>query len=153
MSSTVTRPACARKLPGRAPPRRLLADTGKCDRKPSLDPGASYAKDLSVRANTPFYFKPFNHFSSHLDVPRTASSQCVLDDADVAATVKDAISCITTAPEEAIQITVENGWVTLRGKLDSWAERDTVECIALHSVGVRGVINSMTVEGKGTEGA
>jgi osmotically-inducible protein OsmY len=88
------------------------------------------------------------YVSSHLDVPRTASSQCILDDADIAATVKDAISCITTIPDAALKVSVENGWVTLRGNLKSWALREMIERIALHSVGVRGVVNSMTVEGK-----
>jgi len=88
------------------------------------------------------------YVSSRLDAPRTASSQCVLDDADVAATVKDAIGCIATVPDGALQVGVKNGWVTLRGKLDSWEQRGSVERIALHSVGVRGVVNSITVDEK-----
>jgi osmotically-inducible protein OsmY len=88
------------------------------------------------------------YMSTHLDVPRSASSQCVLDDGDIAATVKDAISCITTVPDGALQVSVKDGWVTLRGNLDSWAVRETVERVALHSVGVRGVVNSIRVNGK-----
>src|SRR5690242_11726139 len=83
--------------------------------------------------------------SSHLDVPRTLSSRCRLDDADIAATVNDAIGCITTAPAGTLQVEVKNGWVTLRGNLDSWAQRETVEHITQHSVGVRGVLNLIAV--------
>lgn len=86
--------------------------------------------------------------SSRLDAPRTASSQCLLDDADIAATAKDAIGCMTTVPDGALQVHVTNGWATLRGNLDSWAARETVERIVLHSVGVRGVVNSITVDEK-----
>lgn len=86
--------------------------------------------------------------STHLDAPRTVSSQCVLDDADIATTVTDAIGCIATVPEGALQVGVRNGWVTLLGNLDNWAQREMVERIALHSVGVRGVINSITVDQK-----
>lgn len=88
------------------------------------------------------------YVSSHLDAPRTASSQCVLDDGDIATTVKDAIGCITTVPDGALQVCVKDGWVTLRGSLDNWAVRETVERVALHSVGVRGVVNSIRVDGK-----
>lgn len=83
------------------------------------------------------------YMSSHPDVPRTVSSQW--DDKDVAATVKDAIGCITTVPDGALEIGVINGWATLRGSLDSWAQRETVERVAMHSAGVRGVINSITI--------
>lgn len=86
------------------------------------------------------------YMSTHLDVPRTASSQCLFDDADIAATVKDAISCITAVPDGVLQVGVKGGWVTLRGHLENWAQREAVEHIALHSVGVRGVINSITID-------
>lgn len=88
------------------------------------------------------------YLSSHLDVPRTASSQCLLDDGDIAATVMHAIDCITSVPDGAIQVGVKNGWVMLRGDLDNWTQRESVERIALHSVGVRGVVNSITINEK-----
>lgn len=88
------------------------------------------------------------YMSTHLDAPRTASSQCLLDDADIATTVQDAIGCIAVVPDRALQVSVENGWVTLRGTVGTWAQRETVERIALHSVGVRGVVNSITVDQK-----
>lgn len=88
------------------------------------------------------------YLGSHLDAPRSVSSQCVLDNADITATVKDAIGCIATVPQGALRVSTENGWVTLRGNLDSWAQRESVERVALHSVGVRGVVNSITVEQK-----
>jgi osmotically-inducible protein OsmY len=85
---------------------------------------------------------------AHLDIPRTASSRCVLDDGDIAATVRDAIDCTTMVPEGALQVEAKNGWVTLRGTLNSWLQRHSVEYLALHAVGVRGVVNSITVEEK-----
>ncbi len=88
------------------------------------------------------------HLSSHLDAPRSVSSQCLLDDADIAATVTDAIGCITTAPEGKLKVSAKNGWVMLRGELESWPQREIVERLALHSVGVRGVVNAITVDEK-----
>ncbi len=88
------------------------------------------------------------YISSHLDAPRSVSSQCLLDDADIAATVTDAIGCITTVPEGKLKVSAKNGWVMLRGELDSWPARETVERLALHSVGVRGVVNAITVDEK-----
>lgn len=108
-------------------------------------------RDVAAAANqmnTILMAKARIYMSTHLDVPRTASSQCILDDGDIAATVKDAIGCITTVPDGTLRVTAKNGWVTLRGNLDSWARREMVEHIALRSVGVRGVVNSITVEEK-----
>ncbi|HLX71809.1 MAG TPA: BON domain-containing protein [Verrucomicrobiae bacterium] len=108
-------------------------------------------RDMAAAANqmnTILMAKARVYVASHLDAPRTASSQCLLDDGDIAATVTDAIECITTVPDGALKVGVNNGWVTLRGKLDSWAARETVEHVALHSVGVRGIVNSITVEEK-----
>jgi len=87
-------------------------------------------------------------FSSHLDAPRTVSGRCLMDDADIAATVKDAISCVTTVPEGTVEVCVQNGWVTLRGTLGDWAQRECIEHLILHSFGVRGIVNSTTVEEK-----
>ena len=87
---------------------------------------------------------------SHLDIPRTASSRCVLDDADIAGTVREAIDCATMVPEGTLQVEAKNGWVTLRGRVNNWMERHSVEYIALHSVGVRGVVNSIKVKEKPT---
>lgn len=90
------------------------------------------------------------YMSTHLDVPRTASSQCPLNDADIAATVNDAIGCITTVPVETLQVDVKDGWVTLRGTLESRAQREAVESVVLRSAGVRGVVNSITIDKKPT---
>lgn len=86
------------------------------------------------------------HLSSHLDAPRSVSSQYFMDDADIAATVRDAIDCITKVSDGALQVDARNGWVTLRGTLGDWARRECVERIVLHSFGVRGVLNSITVD-------
>jgi osmotically-inducible protein OsmY len=75
-------------------------------------------------------------------------SRCVLNDADIAATVKDAIDCTTTVPEGGLQVEAKNGCVTLRGTLNSWMQRHSVEYLALHAAGVRGVVNSITVDEK-----
>jgi osmotically-inducible protein OsmY len=89
--------------------------------------------------------RPRIYLSTHLDTPRTASSQCLLDDADIADTLKDAIGCITTIPMERLQVSVKDGWTTLGGTVESWAARDMIARIALRTVGVRGLINSITV--------
>jgi osmotically-inducible protein OsmY len=48
-------------------------------------------------------------------------------------------------PHERIQSTVSNGWVTLEGSVDTWAEREDVERAVQNLIGVRGVTDKMTV--------
>jgi len=82
------------------------------------------------------------------NTPRTISTQCLKADQDIAATVTDAIACITTVPKDALRIGVQNGWVILNGTLGDLAQRATVEHVVLHSAGVRGVVNSIKIGAK-----
>jgi osmotically-inducible protein OsmY len=48
-------------------------------------------------------------------------------------------------PDERIQSTVSDGWVTLEGNVDVWREREDAERSVLRLAGVVGVINKITI--------
>jgi osmotically-inducible protein OsmY len=48
-------------------------------------------------------------------------------------------------PEERIQTTVSDGWVTLDGEVESWSQRNTAHNAIQNLMGVRGVMNRLTV--------
>lgn len=60
MNATATTRVNVMRLLECAPPRRLLVEGQKCERKRKLSPDA-FVKDLSDRANTPFKFKPLGY--------------------------------------------------------------------------------------------
>ena len=66
-------------------------------------------------------------------------------DRAIVAAGTEAIDCITTVPPEAIQISARAGWVTLKGAVEEWSEKETVEQVARHATGVRGVTGLLTV--------
>jgi len=66
-------------------------------------------------------------------------------DTDIAQAVRRALEWDALVPDERIQSTVSNGWVTLEGSVDSWAEREDAERAVQNLIGVRGVTDRMTV--------
>jgi osmotically-inducible protein OsmY len=69
----------------------------------------------------------------------------VRSDTDIAQAVRHALEWDALVPQERIQSTVSNGWVTLEGTVDSWAQREDAERAVQNLVGVRGVTDRMTV--------
>lgn len=67
-------------------------------------------------------------------------------DADIALHVADALRFDWTVPENHIQVTVEKGWVTLRGTTNWNYQRRTAEADARRVAGVTSVINEITIE-------
>lgn len=69
-----------------------------------------------------------------------------LADAALAAAAAEAIEWLTTVPQETIKITAHNGWLYLEGTVNWCSQRTTVEDVTRHLPGVRGVIDSITID-------
>jgi osmotically-inducible protein OsmY len=67
-------------------------------------------------------------------------------DAEIATAVADAIQWLTTVPPETIQVAVQDGWVTLKGRVDSHHQRETVENVVRHLPQTKGVKNLLRIE-------
>jgi osmotically-inducible protein OsmY len=66
-------------------------------------------------------------------------------DTDIARAIADAFDWDSGIPDDAIDIRVANGWVTLTGDVDWHFQRTTAEQTAKRIRGVRGVVNSIDV--------
>jgi osmotically-inducible protein OsmY len=66
-------------------------------------------------------------------------------DAEIAAAVRHALTWDVFVPDQRIRSTVTDGWVTLDGHVDFWAEREDAEHAVRNLVGVRGVTNRIAV--------
>jgi osmotically-inducible protein OsmY len=71
-------------------------------------------------------------------------------DADIAAAAVRALTWDTRIPEEAVRVSVSNGWVTLRGEVDWQYQRREAQRVIRNLTGVRGVTNLITVRPSGT---
>jgi osmotically-inducible protein OsmY len=67
-------------------------------------------------------------------------------DTDIAKSVLSALEWNTQVPEGKITVSVTNGWVTLKGRVDWQYQRSTAESAIRDLIGVRGVTNSISVE-------
>lgn len=68
------------------------------------------------------------------------------DDADIAQAACNALQWTALQPAGAVQVLVEDGWITLSGQVDRLFQRQaTTDCIR-HLMGVRGVINHVTLK-------
>ena len=66
-------------------------------------------------------------------------------DTDIALAVRHVLQWDALVPDERIQSTVSDGWVTLEGEVDRWRERQDAETSVLRLEGVVGVINKITI--------
>jgi osmotically-inducible protein OsmY len=66
-------------------------------------------------------------------------------DAEIAEAVRHALIWDVFVPDQRIRSTVTNGWVTLDGQVDFWAEREDTERVVRNLMGVRGVTNRIAV--------
>jgi len=67
-------------------------------------------------------------------------------DADIALAAANTLKWNTSVPKDSIQVVVENGWVTLRGEVEWFYEKSFVEAAVRHLVGVKGVLNEVTIK-------
>ena len=66
-------------------------------------------------------------------------------DTEIAHAVRNALEWDVFVPDQDIQSTVSNGWVTLTGMVETVSERDDAARAVRNLVGVRGVDNQITV--------
>ena len=66
-------------------------------------------------------------------------------ESDIALAVRHVLQWDALVPDERIQSTVSDGWVTLEGEVNLWREREDAERAVLRLAGVLGVINKITI--------
>ncbi len=80
---------------------------------------------------------------------RPAGSHLTADD-EIARRAADVLRWHATVPREAVQVKVEDGWITLTGKVNWNYERSAAETAMRNLVGVRGVLNQIQIAPKAT---
>lgn len=73
-------------------------------------------------------------------------SSFVKDDQDIARAAVNAFKWNVWVPDESIKVMVEDGWVTLSGKVNYDYQKKAAENSVRHLAGVRGVTNEIAVE-------
>ena len=66
-------------------------------------------------------------------------------DQELARAIRHTLEWDALVPDERIQSTVSEGWVTLEGDVNVWREREDAEKAVLRLAGVVGVINKITI--------
>jgi osmotically-inducible protein OsmY len=66
-------------------------------------------------------------------------------DADIAAAAVRELERDAFVPIDKLDVTVSNGWVTLKGEVEWQYQKEDAERVVRRLMGVKGVINSMTV--------
>ena len=79
------------------------------------------------------------------DIEVTPIDSFVRTDLEIAGAVRNALEWDALVPNELIQSTVSDGWVTLEGQVDYWRERTDAERAIRRLAGVVGVINKVTI--------
>jgi len=74
-------------------------------------------------------------------------------DADIAHGVRRVLEWHPHIPHGRIATTVSNGWVTLEGEMEKWAQRTEAERAVARIAGVRGVINLLEVKAEEVDAA
>ena len=77
----------------------------------------------------------------------TPASALVRTDTEIARAVRRTLEWDAFVPDQRIESTVSNGWVTLEGEVDSWREREDAERAVRSLLGVRGVTNRIRLAG------
>lgn len=67
-------------------------------------------------------------------------------DEALAKAVANALEWDYSVPEKNIKVSVDNGWITLKGQTDWIFEREAAKRAVEHLMGVRGVSNDLTVK-------
>lgn len=79
------------------------------------------------------------------DVEVKPVNNFIRTDTDIASAVRNALAWDALVPDELIQSTVSDGWVTLEGEVDFWRERNDAERAMRRLTGVVGVINKIAI--------
>ena len=84
--------------------------------------------------------------ANDIEVKLPSSSE--RSDADIAAAAVEALEWDALIPAERIQITVSDGWVTLKGQVEWQYQKEDAEWIVGRLWGVKGVTNLITVKSR-----
>ena len=68
------------------------------------------------------------------------------DDSTIAETAANALGWDAAVPPRAVQVTVRDGWVTLKGDVEWRYQRDAAESTVRRLYGVKGITNTITVK-------
>ena len=79
------------------------------------------------------------------DIEVKPANEYTRTDSDIALAVRNALQWDALVPDEHIQSTVSDGWVTLEGDVNLWRERMDAETAVLRLEGVVGVNNMITI--------
>ena len=72
-------------------------------------------------------------------------SQATRTDADIARAAADALEWHASLPRDVIKLSVEKGWITLKGKVDWQFQKVDAENAVRHLHGVKGLVNDIVV--------
>lgn len=67
-------------------------------------------------------------------------------DADIAQSVVSGLRFNVAVPSDRVQVTVENGWVTLEGEVEWQYQKSAAENAVKYLLGVKGVTNSVRIK-------
>ncbi len=79
------------------------------------------------------------------DIEVNPSDGFVRSDTELARAVRSALEWDALVPDNQIQSTMSDGWVTLEGEVNYWRERSDAERAIRRLTGVVGVINKITI--------
>jgi osmotically-inducible protein OsmY len=74
----------------------------------------------------------------------------VRTDSDIASAAASALQWHSSLPRDVIKVTVDQGWITLKGKVDWHYQKVAAERAVRHLQGVRGIINDVFVAPRAT---
>ncbi len=77
-----------------------------------------------------------------IKLPGTATRS----DADIAQSVVSGLRFNVAVPPQRVQVTVENGWVTLEGELEWQYQKSAAESAVKYLIGVKGVTNNIDIK-------
>ncbi len=69
-------------------------------------------------------------------------------DGDIAADAAQQIKWSPSVPDDAVKVTVRDGWLTLEGNLEWWYEKNAAENAVHYLPGVKGVSNDICIKPK-----
>lgn len=72
-------------------------------------------------------------------------------DTDIASAAMIALKSNISVPSDKVKITVQDGWISLTGKVDWWYQKNAAEMAVHYLRGVRGVSNNLTISAPPTK--
>ncbi len=72
-------------------------------------------------------------------------------DTDIASAAMIALKSNISVPSDKVKITVQDGWISITGKVDWWYQKNAAEMAVHYLRGVRGVSNNLTISAPPTK--